>query len=321
MVDNIESLDININTLLTKSKLENVLEVHSIKYKKRLSKDKLIELIKENVNNNVIEIDWLYNFILDNKKDNPKIINPIWEHIINVNNIDLTKYLQIITAKEIKESKETWNGKNNQFEPRLICKIDKIENNPKIFNENNISVLSIKNGNYLLIKENIYKNLEKEECNIIDFNKTNNSVLLNIGNSESNLLDNMLYNGIIEDIIGEPVKYGPLMGGRHYCDFNTIIGNENIHIKGSQYETDACYETDNYICICEAKNTNCNNFNIRQLYYPFREVYKIEKNKEIICLFIYKDKDKIINVHKYKWNNPKNMLDIIQINYYRYSLQ
>jgi hypothetical protein len=67
---------------------------------------------------------------------------------------------------------------------------------------------------------------------------------------------------------------------------------------------DACYETDNYVCIVEAKSIECSDFNIRQLYYPFREVYKkVRDKKKIICLFIYKNKKNIIHIYKYIWND------------------
>ena len=247
--------------------------------------------------------------------------NDIWNHIINTNKIDLTNYLSILTSKDIKECKKTWNGKANQFEPRLLCKMDNNESRPKIFVDNNISLLSIKNGYYALVKENIYVKLVKYICapNIIEKKNDNDSLLLSIGNSETSMLDNMYYNGILEDIIGEKIKYGPLLGGRHRCNFETILGNKTLKIEGSQYETDGCYETDNYVCIVEAKSIDCEDFNIRQLYYPFREVHKaVQNKKKIICLFIYKDKNKTIHAHKYKWDNYKEMLNIQNIGYYQY---
>ncbi len=129
----------------------------------------------------------------------------------------------------------------------------------------------------------------------------------------------MRYNGILENIIGEKIKYGPILGGRHRCNFKTIIGEKKIKIEGSQYETDACYETDNFICIIEAKNINCNDFNVRQLYYPFREVHKkVNNKKQIFCLFIYKDKQNIIHIYKFIWKDYKKMLDIYNTNYYQY---
>ncbi len=188
-----------------------------------------------------------------------------------------------------------------------------------IIQENNISIISIKNGVYALIKENIYIHLNTYICvpNIIK--KTCNSLLLNIGDSETSMLDKLQYNGVLDDIIGEKIHCGPLLNGRHRCSFSTMVGSQSLDINGSQYETDGCYETENYVCIVEAKSVPYNNFNIRQLYYPYREVYKkIGKTKQIICLFIYKDKSKIIHIHKFKWNNYEIMLDISNIGYYQY---
>ena len=54
----------------------------------------------------------------------PSNTNKIWEHIINKNNINLNENISFITSKQIKESKDSWEGKRNQFEPRLLCKFD-----------------------------------------------------------------------------------------------------------------------------------------------------------------------------------------------------
>ena len=244
----------------------------------------------------------------------------IWEHIIQHANINIVNNdVSFITSEQIKDCKKTWTGKCNQFEPRLLCKMDSNYSRPDIFKKNNICIISIKNGTYALIKENIYIPLVKyiSVPNIIS--KKNDSLLLDIGESETSMLDKMYYNNILDDIIGEKIKFGPLLGGRHRCNFDTIIGSQSITINGSQYETDGCYETDNYVCIVEAKSVECDDFNIRQLYYPFREVYKkVGDKKQIICLFVYKDKKQIIHIHKFKWNNYEKMLDIVNIGYYQY---
>ena len=243
----------------------------------------------------------------------------LWEHIIKHNNIDI-KNGSIITSSHIKNSQKSWKGKKNQFEPRILCKIDKSQKLPLIFKEKNLCLLSVKNGEYMLV-DNIYFELNNNTKPVIlekgDYSE-HNSLLLNIGDSETSMLDNLLLNGTLSKIIGEKVKYGPLLGGRHRAHFDTIIGDKSITINGSQYETDGCYETDNFICIVEAKSSACDNFNIRQLYYPYREVHKVVKDKkQIICLFIYKDKSRNIHIHKFMWNDYKKMLDIININYYQ----
>jgi hypothetical protein len=136
------------------------------------------------------------------------------------------------------------------------------------------------------------------------------------------MLDNLLYNNVFNIMIGEKILLGPLLSGRHRCSFSTIIGDDTFNIQGSQYETDGCYETENYICIVEAKSSNYKDFNIRQLYYPYRAVYdacKIAGNKKtIIALFIYKDRAHIIHVHKFTWKHPLQMLSITQLDYYEY---
>lgn len=250
----------------------------------------------------------------------PQVNNDIWTHIISSNNIDLNNSLSIVTSTQIKDSKSTWNGTNNQFEPRLLCKMDYKNSRPEIFKHNNIYIISIKNGTYALIKEDIYIPLIRYDCapNIIQ--KKHNSILLNIGDSETSMLDNLYYNKVFQDIIGEEITGGPFLGGRHRCKFETIIGSQAFTIDGSQFETDGCYETENYICIVEAKMVEYIDFNIRQLYYPFRTIYdKINNKKQIICLFIYKDKQNLIHIHKFEWNNYMKMLDIVNTGYYQYS--
>ena len=81
--------------------------------------------------------------------------------------------------------------------------MDQFNSRPQILKDNNISLLSIKNGEYILIRENIYKKLQKYLCAPKIIKKRHNSLLLDIGDSETSMLDKMLYNGIFEDIIGE----------------------------------------------------------------------------------------------------------------------
>lgn len=246
----------------------------------------------------------------------------IWCHIIQCCGIDLTKKVSYITSKQIKNTKYSWQGVNSQFEPRLLCKMDTLESRPDIFKDNDICLLSIKNGVYALLKENIYipLNVYKTAPNLI--RETSGSMLLNIGDSEMTILDKLRYNNVLEHIIGEKILYGPLLGGRHRCDFDTNVGDISLSIKGSQYETDGCYETENTVCIVEVKSLSCKNFNIRQLYFPFREVYKkVTNRKKIISLFIYKDRERNIHIYKYRWINYLNMKDIELIGYFKYILK
>lgn len=193
---------------------------------------------------------------------------------------------------------------------------------PKIFTDYKINIISIKNGEYLLTKNSIYFNLEYPKVKINEIKKNNKSLLLNIGNSESSLIDNLRYSGLFEksEYLGEKILYGPLLNGRHRCSFKTKIGNDEVEISGTQYETDACYESENKILLIECKGVNnLSSFNIRQLYYPYRTIYDmLQGKKEIITLFINKDKNNIIHIWKFEFENPLIFTSIKNIGYHKY---
>jgi hypothetical protein len=148
--------------------------------------------------------------------------------------------------------------------------------------------------------------------------------LLKLGNSESTLLDNLKYSGVFEreNYLNEQILFGSLLSGRHRCSFKTKLGNTEITIKGSQYETDACYESKNKILLIECKNKlQLNSFNIRQIYYPYRSIYDLINNKkEIIPLIINKDKNDFIHIWKFKFDNSLEMSSIKNIDYKKYKL-
>ena len=246
------------------------------------------------------------------KEDNYKN-NQIWKHIFQEIKYNGNSDIKI-TADQIKNCGKTWKGKNNQFEPRLLCKQDSETDKPQIFKDYNINIISIKNGEYLLTKNSIYFNLTYPKTKLIEIKKNDNSLLLNIGNSESSLIDNLRYSGLFEkkQYLDENIIFGPLLNGRHRCSFGTTIGNKTIEICGSQYETDACYESQNKILLIECKTINLiESFNIRQLYYPYRTIYdKLKGKKEIITLFINKDNKDKIHIWKFIFDNPLEMTSI-----------
>lgn len=252
-----------------------------------------------------------------------KVKDKIWEHIFTFLNYDC-KNDKVISANDIKDAHKTWNGESNQFEPRLLCKHDTDEERPKIFKENGLCILSIKNGSYLITKNNIYCQLIYPEKKTELLKKDGTSLLLKIGESECSLIDNLRYSGLFEkpEYLNEPILFGPLLNGRHRCNFKTKLGTTDIEINGSQYETDSAYESKNKILLIEGKTIDkITSFNIRQLYYPYRTIYDIVNGqKEIICLFINKSKDGSIHIWNYTFEDPLSMSSIKMVSYNKYKL-
>jgi len=249
-------------------------------------------------------------------------ISQIWEHILVQHKYNNTSTSFIISAEQIKECKKSWTGVNCQFEPRLLCYQTNDKSRPDIFKKNNLYILPIKNGEYLLSKNNIYKTLEYTDIQIIEIKKDTSSLLLDIGNSETSVIDNLRYSGVFESehFLDEKITHGPLLNGRHYCNIDMKLGLSEISVRGVQYEVDCCFESEHKILLIEGKSSNkiIDDFNIRQLYYPYRVIYEKIKNKEIICLFIHK-LDDIINIWKYTFSEFDRIDSITCTGHYRYS--
>lgn len=291
----------------------------STKSKKIVEIDDLDEVLEASTSK-LSEIN-IVNEYKNSNNDKQSSKNNIWKHIFNEIKYNGDKEI-VITAEEIKKCGKTWKGKNNQFEPRLLCKQDCVEDKPEIFKNYNINIISIKNGEYLLTKNVIYFTLEYPKVKINEIKKNDDSLLLNIGNSESSLIDNLRYSGLFEksQYLGEKILFGSLLNGRHRCSFKTKIGTKEVDIEGSQYETDACYESKNKILLIECKGVNnLSSFNIRQLYYPYRTIYdKVNGMKKIMTLFINKDKNNVIHIWKFEFENPLVMTSIKNTGYHKY---
>jgi len=252
---------------------------------------------------------------------NFEITDEPWSHILKIINYSISESIYI-TADDIKKAGKTWNGKANQFEPRLLAYQISSNSRPDVFKKNNIYILPVKNGTYLLTTINIYKELIYDCSPIISISKDTSSFVLNIGNSETSIIDNLRYSGVFErpEILGEQITHGPLLNGRHRCNINLTLGEKEIEIRGVQYEVDACFESKNKILIIEGKSSNkeIDSFNIRQLFFPYRVISDlIDKKKEIICVFIH-ELNTIINIWKFEFTNIMSINSINLIGYYRY---
>ena len=250
-----------------------------------------------------------------------------WEHILNCQQIaDIYNSNDIvITSKQIKECKTTWTGPvTQQFEPRLLAYQITADTRPAIFRKYGISILPVRNGQYMLTKNKIYQPLDYTytPVEVVMLTVDTTSLLLSIGESESSLIDRLRYSGVFEreEFLNEPITHGSLLNGRHRCSFDMQLGETIYSIKGVQYEIDSCFESEHKILIIECKNTNSpfDSFNIRQLYFPYREILeKTFGKKEIICLFIHNCMN-VVHVWKYRFETPTKMDSIVLSGHYMF---
>lgn len=210
-----------------------------------------------------------------------------WVHLFekyNILNEIEEKGFYEISASQIKEFRE----------PRLMVKFDYQIQLPKIFYKNNLSILPITRGKYIISRSEVYHKLEeknKEPISLHDFPDCIESLDFNNITSETKALNCAYISGIINDFVEEDKVY-PTIGGRMKSgkfDFNILDKSKanilSFSINNSQIEIDGAYEGLNSLSLIEAKIEYPENFLVRQLYYPFRTwVDCIEKQIKTILL-------------------------------------
>lgn len=216
-------------------------------------------------------------------------IEKAWEELFN--KYDIEKKIKLngvfsLTAQQIKQTYE---------EPRLMTKFDSSSTLPKIFKDNNLSILPDSRGTYVIGKFQAYQQLDHKEIKPIcvrlpswvrsfdTFQVTSEAVAINIAQI-SGMIDYLMK----EDGENEPdcvrtitgrLKSG-ILNYKINLEYKNKIKQYQFKLNNSQVEIDAGFENINKLSIIEAKNLLPLDFMIRQLYYPFRIYSSLNTEKK-----------------------------------------
>ena len=203
-----------------------------------------------------------------------------WKIIIDKLKIDVSKSVNFVTANQIKSI--------TQEEPRLMAKMDRYENLPQIFKENNLFLLPISRKEYAIIRGDGYHKLEpinkKIEIHLTSKPFPESAIGIE---SESVFLDYANSCGLLEKLSQANNLILTFRGRRTTPKFSFKGKNnsfDSINVEHAQIEVDSAFETYDQIVIFEAKIGKPDSFNIRQIYYPFRTFYG---KKKIIRNFFF----------------------------------
>ncbi|MFW5891473.1 MAG: type II restriction enzyme [bacterium] len=207
-----------------------------------------------------------------------------------------------ITAKEIKPYRE----------PRLMTKFDYKSTLPDIFRENNLRILPVSRGEYIIGNFQAYQDIYLDKQNL-NLKKVSMPPWLESINpkdlySEDAALKGAFVSGILHDVV-ERKKLVSTVGGRMSTGtFNFNINDftkgikQNFKVENSQCEIDGGYETEDKFILIEAKNSYSDDFLVRQLYYPYR-LWSKKINKEVVPIFMVYSDD-IYNFFVYNFEDP-----------------
>ncbi len=242
-----------------------------------------------------------------------KTLNDInWELIFKQN--DILSKLETDGTYEIKAK-----SISKVREARLMTKIDHAHQLPKIFKENNLSILPITRGSYIIGHFKTFHNFDmnKIEETVITPNHHLESLDYNNIRSEAIALNCCFNTGIIQDFVEEPYL-APTINGRMSSDnFEFKIDNYNndpthIVVKNSQIEIDGGFEGENSLSLIEAKNYFSDDFIIRQLFYPYK-LWSSKISKKVKPIFItYSNGKFYLKEYKFTNDNNYNSIELIK---------
>lgn len=234
-----------------------------------------------------------------------------WENLFSKYNILDTVRNQgefIISANQIKEFRE----------PRLMTKFDHKINLPSIFSDNNLSILPITRGDYIISSFSAYKEFETPNTEVqrVSIPPHIQSLMPQFLVSEAIALNCANACGILNDFLEDDeivsTVNGRMSSGTFDFNIDTLAGTKSVTVNNSQIEIDAAYEGINYLSLFEAKRDLSDDFLVRQLYYPFR-VWSSRVTKTVKPVFLIFSNG-IFNLYQYQFDDPNkyNSLRLIK---------
>ena len=212
-------------------------------------------------------------------------------------------------------------------EPRLMTKFDHKINLPKIFSSNNLSILPVTRGDYLIGHFDTWQKFEGIDSPIIRASLPQHLQTLDSENifSEAVALNCAFASGIIADFTGAE-KIFPTVAGRMSSgvfDFKINDTQKNfrraVNVNNSQIEIDAAFEGKNFLTLLEAKRDLSEDFLIRQLYYPYR-AWQNKITKPIKTIFLVYSNG-IFYLREYFFEEPSNYNSLRLVRQKRYSVE
>jgi hypothetical protein len=193
----------------------------------------------------------------------PRIVD-LWEEVIAKKGIDINSSISYVTAKDVKEI--------SHREPRLMAKMDSVEDMPRIFRENDLFLLPVSRTKYAIVRGDGFHSLEEAPKPEIHRTSFRFPTSVEGVRSEGAFLDYALSSGVLERFAESERLYLVARGRRTTPSFRFDFYKTEVQVEGAQLELDGGYESadgETMISV-EAKVGIPSSFNIRQLYYPFR---------------------------------------------------
>ena len=191
----------------------------------------------------------------------------------------------LITARQIGVACQHFE-RPSQKEVRILCKQDTRESRPWLFQEKDLFLLPVKNGEYVIIKGEGYVDIPPITSPVQEYKSSFPFELETtlIGNSEMQHLDRAYALSLIRHFADDDSLVLTIRGRKYTPRFSFLANGFPITTRSVQTEVDSGYEGRDQVVLIEAKGGRATNTIIRQLYYPYRQ-WQERTQKTVSTLF------------------------------------
>lgn len=206
-----------------------------------------------------------------------------------------------------------------------MTKFDHKVNLPQVFADNDLAILPITRGDYMISTFSAYKEFETPSGEIqrVSIPAYIQSLMPQFLVSEAISLNCAYACGILNDFLEDEdiisTVSGRMGSGDFDFDIHTSFGEKRLIVSNSQIEIDAAYEGIQYLSLFEAKRDLSDDFLVRQLYYPFR-VWSDRVTKPIKPVFLIFSNG-IFYLYQYQFEIPGNYNSLRLIKQKNYILE
>ncbi|WP_395074535.1 type II restriction enzyme [Flavobacterium sp.] len=214
----------------------------------------------------------------------------------------------------------------NKFrEARLMTKFDHRSQLPHLFADNNLSILPVSRGGYVIGDFNTFHNFEDSTTGIIKVSAPTflESLDFSTITSEATAINCAFVSRILNDFTGEEDLY-PTINGRMSSsifnfDISAKLGLFKVNVSNSQVEIDGGFEGSNSLNIIEAKNYISDDFLIRQLYYPYK--LWVGKVRKVVRPIFLTYSNGVFHLREYAFDDPTHYNSVRLVKEGKYSIQ
>ena len=214
----------------------------------------------------------------------------------------------------------------NEFrEAKLMTKFDHKSQLPKLFAENNLSILPTSRGGYVIGNFETFSSFNTDDVAItpIEFPTFLESLDFRDITSEATAINCAFVSKILHDFTEEdnlfPTVSGRMSSSSFGFDINSGAGLFNVNVGNSQIEIDGGYEGDKSLNLIEAKNYISDDFLVRQLYYPYK-LWSDKINKQVRPIFLTYTNG-IFHLREYAFTNINHYNSIVLLKHKKYAVQ